>query len=75
MDFIEGLPMSEEKDKIFVVVDILTKYARLIEGRKTDSAKETIEVFYKNVYKLHRVPKIIVSDRDVKFKGNICRYF
>lgn len=27
MDFIEGLPVSNGKDKIFVVVDKLTKYA------------------------------------------------
>ncbi|MDO5305520.1 MAG: RNase H-like domain-containing protein, partial [bacterium] len=75
MDFIEGLPMSDGKDKILVVVDRLTKYAHFIGVRKTDSAKETAEVFCKNVYKLHGFPKIIVSDRDAKFKGNFWREF
>jgi hypothetical protein len=34
MDFIEGLPMSDGKEKIFVVVDRLTKYAHFMEVRK-----------------------------------------
>ena len=70
MDFIEGLPISDGKDKILVVLNRLTKYAHFIGVKKTDSAKETVEAFCKNIYKLHGFPKIIVSDRDAKFKGN-----
>jgi hypothetical protein len=70
MDFIETLPMSEGKDKILVVVDRLTKYAHFMGVKKTNSAKQTTKVFCKNVYKLHGFPKVIVSDRDAKFKGN-----
>lgn len=33
MDFIEGLPMYDGKDKILVVVDRLTKYAHIIAMR------------------------------------------
>jgi hypothetical protein len=69
-NFNEGLPMSKGKDKIILVVDRLTKYAHFMAIKKTDSAKQTIEVFYKNVYKLHGFPKVIVSDRDTKFKGS-----
>ena len=70
MDFIEGLPVSDGKDKIFVVVDRLTKYAHFIAIKKTDSAKKIVEIFCKHIYKLHGFPKVIVSDRDAKFKGN-----
>jgi hypothetical protein len=70
MDFIEGLPISEGKDKILVIVDRLTKYAHFMGVRKTDSAKQIAEVFCKNIYKLHGFPKVIISDRDAKFKGN-----
>jgi hypothetical protein len=70
MDFIEGLPMSDGKDKIFVVVDRLTKNAHFMALRKTDSKKQIADVFCKNTYKLHGFPKVIVSDRDAKFKGN-----
>ena len=68
MDFIEGLPISDGKDKILVVVDMLTKYAHFIGVKRTDSTKETAESFCKNIYKLHGFPKIIVSDRDAKLK-------
>ena len=75
MEFIEGLPMSEGKEKILLVVDKLTKYAHFIEVRKTDSAKEITEFLSKNVYKLHGFPKIIFSDRDTKFNLNFLREF
>jgi hypothetical protein len=75
MDFIEGLPMSDGKDKKFVVVDSLTKYAYFMVVRKTDSTKQIANVFSKNIYKLHGFPKVIVSNRDAKFKGKFWRDF
>ena len=75
MDFIEWLPLSEGEDKIFVVVDQLTKYAHLMGIKKTDSAKQIVEVFCKNIYKLHGFPKIIVIDRDAKFTSNFLKEF
>ena len=75
MDFIKGFPLSEGKDKIFIVVDWLTKYAHFVGIKKTDSAKQIIEVFCKNIYKLHGFPRIIVTDRDAKFTNNFWREF
>jgi hypothetical protein len=75
MDFIEGLPISDRKDKILVVVDILTKYAHFIGVRKIDSTKQMVEIFCKNIYKLHGFPKVIVSNKDAKFKGIFWREF
>jgi hypothetical protein len=75
MDFINGLPMSDGKDKILTVVDRLTKYVHFIGMKKTYSTKQIAEIFYKNVYRLHEFPKIIVSDRDAKFKGTFLREF
>lgn len=71
MGFVEGQTMSDGKDKILVVVSKLTKYAHFLRMQKSDSTKQIIEIFYKNVYKLHGFPKLIVSDRDIKFKGNL----
>jgi len=75
MDFIEGLPISDGKDKILVVIDRLTKYAHFVGVRKKYSTKQMTEIFCKNIYKLHRFPKVIISNRDAKFKGNFWREF
>ena len=58
MDFITGLPKSEGKSVIMVVVDILTKYAHFVAA------------FMETIQKLHGKPKIIVSDRDPIFTRN-----
>ena len=75
VDFIEGLLVSEGNDKIFVVVDRLTKYAHFMKLKKTDSTKQIAEICCKNIYKLHGFPKIIVSDRDVESKRNFWKGF
>ena len=75
LEFIEGLPLSEGNDKIFVVVGWLMKYTHFMGIKKTDSAKQIVEVFCKNIYKLHGFPKIIVSDIDAKFTRNIWKEF
>jgi hypothetical protein len=43
--------------------------------RKTVSTKQIVDVFCKNIYKLHGFPKVIVSDRDAKFKGKFWKEF
>ena len=75
MDFIEGLPVSQGKDKIFVVVDQLTKYAHFMGIKKTYFAIQIAKVFCKNVYKLHGFPKFNISDRDAKFTSNFWKEF
>ena len=59
MDFINGLPVFDGKDKIFIVVDRLIKYAHFIAMKKSDSAKQIAEIFCKNIYELHGFPKVI----------------
>jgi hypothetical protein len=70
MDFIEWIPIPHEKDKDFFMVVILTKYAHFMAIRKTNSIKQIADIFCKNIYKLHGFLKVIVNDRDAKFKGN-----
>lgn len=41
MDFNKGLPMLDEKEKIFVVVDRLTRYTYFMAVKKIDSIKQT----------------------------------
>ena len=37
--------------------------------------KKILDIFCKNIYKLHGFPKVIVSDKDAKFNGKFWREF
>ena len=67
MDFIIGLPKAQGRDCIFVVVDRLTKFAHFFAISSTYSAAQTTELFFREVFKLHGLPRSIVSDRDSRF--------
>ncbi|WVZ08097.1 hypothetical protein V8G54_021443 [Vigna mungo] len=64
MDFITGLPSSNDFMVILVVVDRLSKYGHFPPLKADYSNKSVVEIFVKSVVKLHGIPKIIVSDRD-----------
>ena len=70
MDFITGLPKSEGKSVIMVVVDRLTKYAHFCALSHPFKASTVSTAFMETIQKLHGNPKIIVSDRDPIFTGN-----
>jgi hypothetical protein len=67
MDFITGLPVSHGQDAIFTVVDRLTKMAHFIPTSSTVDATQTADLFLKEVFRLHGLPRTIISDRDPKF--------
>ncbi|GKD91102.1 retrotransposable element Tf2, partial [Tanacetum coccineum] len=66
-DLAYSLPSSNEKTVIFVVVNRFSKYAHFIPLSHPFTAAHVAQVFFDNVYKLHGLPKIIVSDRDKVF--------
>ena len=70
MDFITGLPKSEGKSVIMVVLDILTKYEHFCALSHPFKASTVAIAFMETIQKLHGNPKIIVSDRDPIFTGN-----
>jgi hypothetical protein len=67
MDFVEGLPKSEGKDVILVVVNHFSKYAHCMALSHPYFASEVAKIFMNNVYKLHELPTSITSDRDPVF--------
>jgi hypothetical protein len=67
MDFITGLPRAQGKDCIFMVVDRLAKFAHFFPIATDFNAAQVAELFFKEVFRLHGLPKTIFSERDSRF--------
>lgn len=73
MDFVDGLPKSNNHTSILVVVDRLSKAAHLIPLTHPYSASQVAVRFIDSVVRLHGIPRSILSDRDPIFQSNFWR--
>lgn len=63
IDFVVELPRtSSRKNLVWVLVDRLTKNANFLPVTNTDTLVKLTRLYVKEIFKLHRVPKTIVSD-------------
>jgi hypothetical protein len=69
MDFITGLPKVQGKDCIYVVVDRLTKFAHFYDIPIEYNTIQVAELFFREVFRLHGLPRNIINDMDNWFIG------
>lgn len=71
MNFIIGFPIMVRKhDLIMVVVDKFSKETHFILVKSTHKASNITQIFMKEVFRLHGLPKAIVSNQDAKLTSN-----
>lgn len=75
MDFITDLPESNGYNSIVVFVDRFTKMSHFAACKKTTDAMDTAELLLAHVFRLHGVPKEIISDRGPQFISKMWKSF
>ena len=75
VDFVIGLPPSDGKTAILTIVDRFSKMAHFVSLLKFPSAKETALLLLKHVFRLHRIPVDVVSDKGPQFSSVFWREF
>jgi transposase InsO family protein len=78
IDFVGPLPVSKNRngefDTITVIIDLLTAMVHLVPSRQDFRAKDVADLVFDHVYKLHGLPKAIVSDRDSLFTSTFWKH-
>jgi hypothetical protein len=67
MDFVTGLPDCDGYDAILVVVDRLTKMRHFTACRTDCSAEDLADIFLRDIFRLHGLPEVMVSDCGPQF--------
>jgi len=72
-DFITKLPLAQGYDTILVVCDHFSKIAHFIATTEKTLAEGLTKLFQDHVWKLHRLPESIISDRGAQFTAGMMR--
>ena len=73
MNFITKLPLVAGKDAILVICDKLSKIMHFVTTTKETSAKGLTRLFRDNVWKLHKLPESVMSDKGLQFLAELTR--
>ena len=69
MDFMFDLLRSNGLTGIMVTVDELSTRSHFIPVNSTNDAKDIVELFYREIFKHHGIPRNMISDRDARSTG------
>jgi hypothetical protein len=76
LDLITALPKTKRGSTAIVVfVDRLTKMTHFVATTDTVTAEGMADIFVNTVFRLHGMPKELVSDRDTRFQSAFWRDF
>ena len=67
IDIISPLPESQGKNAILVIVDQFSKMIHLFPVSTNITAKGVASIFQDHIFKLHRIPLKVISDRGPQF--------
>ena len=73
VDFITKLPVVAGKDAILVVYNRLSKMTYFMATTEGTTAEGLVRLFRDNVWKLHRLPESVVSDRGLQFAAELTK--
>lgn len=73
-DFVLGLPRMHRKgDLLMVIVDRFLNMTHFIACKRTSDATKVVVLFFKEVVRLHGLPRTITSNIDTIFLGHFWR--
>ncbi len=75
LDFFSGLPPSQGNTVVLTVVDRFSKATHFIPLPKLPSARETASAVIDHVFRIHGLPRDVVSDRGPQFVSKFWREF
>jgi hypothetical protein len=73
IDMISPLPKSEDQDAIIVIVDRFSKMIHLIPTTTSLSSLRLAEIYKKEVWRIHGIPRRIISDRGPQFASKFMK--
>jgi len=68
MDYTVGLPrITKQNDTSWVIIDRLTKIAHFLALKTTYTFEKLVDLYIKEIVRLHGIPLSIVSNHNSKF--------